>query len=45
MVGAGADYLLMTGAEVVGAAGAATFLKLHFPLVYCYMAKLISISY
>jgi hypothetical protein len=45
MVGAGSDYLLMTGAEVVGAAGAATFLKAHFPLVYYYMAILSSISF
>jgi hypothetical protein len=45
MVGAGSDYFLMTGAEVVGAAGAATFLKVHFPLVYCYRAKFLSISY
>lgn len=45
MVGAGSVYLLMTGAEVVGAAGAATFLNVHFPLVDYYRAKFLSISY
>jgi hypothetical protein len=44
MAGAGSVYLLKTGAEVV-VAGATLFLKVHFPPVDCYKAKLLSISY